>query len=349
MSDRVKIIYGHLAMTDYSFGFVSLASDKKTWSLDETAWKTHCSGIAKAGANAVRILPYAVWEPRPYGRTSQFCPWALDKATNRWDLMKWNPYYFPIMTRIIKIANDCGLEVLFPWFDHCQQQPGTWTKYTPWRNNINGVTSFYDTKADKLCYYWIRMVLRKFEGLNVLYPWGNELAENKKALDWVRRVIFPAIKAFKIPYDRMTYGFTMDQAEYLGKGKFADKSTYQDQARKFFGEYFPPEQNKLKLIREVHKCGTLALDSFCPYGHRPAQAAFWWGDKPAVGKWILSDDGVHECNNPKDGGRPDAARWKAMATWAKGLKNPPILEHLPEGGDLAYQINVIKAMRAASK
>lgn len=339
------IIYGHLAMTDFSFGFVSF--DGKTWALDEEAVKEHFCNISNAGASAVRILPYAVWEERPHGRKSQFCPWVLG-ADNLWDLARFNEYYFPIMRRLFEIINSYNMTVWFPLFDNCQQQPGYWNKYSPWMHNSNGVSSFYDEAADKHCAAWVKRCFKEFSGLNMFWPWGNELADRKPALEWTRRVIFPLIKELKIPYDRMTYGFTMGEVPYLGKGEFADGPyTIQDTARKYFGMDFPPEKNKLLLLREVHKCGTLKLDDSCPYGHRPAQAGYWWGPRRAVGPWLLSDDGVHECNNPKDGGRPDAARWKAMATWALGLANYPSFEHLPEGGDLDYQVGVIKAISKA--
>jgi len=346
MKDRVNIIYGHLAATDYSFGFVSFG--RKTWALDDEAWKKHCAGIANAGASAVRILPYAVWEARPYGRKSQFQPWVLG-ADNLWDLSKFNAYYFPIMRRIIQIANSYGMTVWFPLFDNCQlYAPGS--AYSPWKHNAQGVTSFYDEAADKLCAAWVKKCFAEFKGLDMFWPWGNELADRQPALEWVRRVLFPLIKELDVPFDRMTYGFTMGEVAYLGSGEFSDGPyTIQDTARKFFGMDFPPENNKLKLLREVHKCGTTALDKFCPYGHRAGQAGFWWGPRIAVGPWVLSDDGVHECNNPKDGGRPDAARWKAMATWALGLANYPSLEHLPEGGALDYQVSVITAISEAYK
>jgi hypothetical protein len=161
-------------------------------------------------------------------------------------------------------------------------------------------------------------------------------------------VLFPLIRELAIPLDRMTYGATMSEAEYLGNGEFADKATYQDEARKYFGEDFPPESNKFQLLREVHKCGTTALDDKCPYGHRPHQAAFWWGNKP-VGGFVLSDDGTKENWPSGDGGRPSAARWEQMASWAFGFKNCAGVEHCPEGGDLAYQVDVIEAISDAYK
>lgn len=343
-ADRIKIIYGALSVGDTVFGWVRY--DGKTWTLDEESWKKECATIANAGANAVRILPYAVWDPRPYGRRSQFQPWVYDQAANKWDLSKFNGYYFPILRRIVEIVNAYGMEAWVAWFDGCQLQPGYWTAYSPWAHNLQGITHFYDVKADPFCKAWIRKIVHELEGCRVLWPWGNELPDRQTGPEWVRRVVFPMIKELAIPYNRMTYGFTMDEAPYLGQGKFADKPTMQDTARKYFGEDFPPESNKFKLIREVHKCGTLALDSYCAYGRRPAQAAYWWGGRP-VGPFILSDDGVHEWKNPADGGRPDAARWKAMATWALKYSNLGGLEHLPEGGPLEYQVGVVAAIGAA--
>jgi hypothetical protein len=161
-------------------------------------------------------------------------------------------------------------------------------------------------------------------------------------------VLFPLIRELKIPFDRMTYGAVMGEAPYLGDGKFGDKFTYQDEARKFFGEDFPPESNKFLLTREVHKCGTTATDAFTPWGLHPAQAAFWWGNKP-VGPWLISDDGTKENWPSGDGGRPDAAKWEKLARWAFGYKNCAGVEHCPEGGGLEYQVSVIEAISEAYK
>ncbi len=51
--------------------------------------------------------------------------------------------------------------------------------------------------------------------------------------------------------------------------------------------------------------------------------------------------------NPIDGGRPDAARWKAMAAWAFPLRNLRGVEHLDEGGPIEYQITVMEEIAAA--
>ncbi len=343
MIDRRWIIWGELCMGDTTVGYVRHNNTTNKWTLDAAAWKATCKAISEAGANAVRILPYGVWDARPNKRRSQFCPYQLDLVTNLWNFGKWNIDYFPIMRKAFEIANAAGLTVWFPWFDNCQLVTGYWTKYSPWKNNLHGFTSFYDKRADGYCKNWIRKCIQKFGHLDMFWPWGNELANGKNAIDWVGRVIFPMIEELHIPYDRMTYGFTMDEAAYLGDGKFADKFTAQDTARKEFGVTFPPEANKFKVIREVHKCGTLPLDDDCPYGHRPAQAAFWWGNKP-VGPFILSDDGVHEWPTSTDGGRPDAAHLKSMAAWAFKYKNCIGIEHIPEGGSVAYQANVFRAI-----
>lgn len=342
--DKARLIYGHLALTDYSFGFISF--DGKDFHLDEEAVKQHFAAIANAGANAVRILPYAVWEPRPYGRRSQFCPWVLDG--NLWDLSKFNSYYFPIMRRIFEIINSYNMTVWFPLFDQCQQHKGYWTAYTPWFHNVQKTTSFYDTNVDKYSTYWVETAWSEFKGLDMFWPWGNELNGSKSSLAWGRRVIFPLIRKLNIPFDKMTYGWVMGDAPYLGGGKFGDAFTAQDTARKYFGEEFPPESNKFLLIREVHKCGTTPLDAFTPYGPHPAQAAFWWGNKP-VGPFLISNDGTKENWPSQDGGRPDGKKWKAMAGWAFGFKNCAGVEHLPEGGDLVYQTAVMESISAAYK
>ncbi len=345
-ADKARIISGELCVGDTAVGFVRY--DGKAWTLDEAGWKARCRAISNAGVNAVRVLAYGVWDPRPYGRRSQFQPWVYDAAAHKWDLSKFNAYYFPVMRRVVELANSQGLEVWFAWFDTCQLQNGYWTVYSPWKYNLQGISHFFDPKADPYAKAWVRRIFKELAGLKVLWPWGNELDQSRYP-EWTKRVVFPLIKELAIPFNRMTYGATMNERPYLGQGKFADQpGTYQDIARKNFGAAFPPEKNKFLILREVHKCGTLALDKYALYGHRPAQAAYWWGGKP-VGGFVLSDDGVHENKNPVDGGRPDAARWKALATWAFGWKNCAGVEHLPEGGPLEYQVTVFKAISLAYK
>lgn len=348
-ADRIRIVYGHLAMTQDDQGF--LAFDGAAWDFGAEAWKEYCATIANAGASSVRIFPEPPWGGHKYGRRSQFCPFVLDPATNKWDLSRFNDWYFPILRQIVEIANSYNLEVWIPWFDSCEVQrerdgsPKPWGQWSPWIQNIQGVSHFYDAKADPYARAWVKRLVKEMAGRKVFWPWGNELGSNRYP-EWARRVIFPLVRELGIPYDRMTYGAVMGEAPYLGEGKFGDASTPQDTARKFFGEDFPPESNKFKILREVHACGRPAADAFTTYGLHPAQAAYWWGGKP-VGKFVLSDDGVHEWPNPKDGGRPDSARWKAMATWALQYSNLGGLEHCPEGGDLEYQAGVVAAIGAA--
>lgn len=342
MQDKRWLVYGPLTFTDYGYGFMS--SKDGVFTFDYEAWGKYCAAIANAGANAIRVLPYGVWGERAEDRKSQFSPYVLEGE--KWNLDKWNPEYFKIMRKALEIAVKYRLTVWFCWFDNCQLQPGTWTIYSPWKHNTQGIASFYDKTADKYCAAWVKKVVAEFGDLDIFWPWGNEL-NGDKTPEWARRVLFPLIKSLKIPYDKMTYGAVMDDAVYLGEGKFKDKSTGQDIVRKFFGEDFPPESNKFKLLREVHKCGTVKYDACTPFGKRPEQAAFWWGNKP-VGDFVLSDDGTKENWPSSDGGRPDADRWGEMMSRYLRFKNAHF-EHLPEGGDLEHQIDVFKSMSEAYK
>lgn len=342
MQDARWLVYGPLTFTDYGYGFMS--SDGGAFTFDLKAWGQYCAAIANAGANAIRVLPYGVWGERAEGRKSQFSPYVLEGE--KWNLGKWNPEYFTIMRKALEIANKYRLTVWFCWFDNCQLQKGTWTPMSPWMHNTQGITSFYEKGADKYCAAWVKKVIAEFGDLDIFWPWGNELNGDKTPA-WARRVLFPLIKSLKIPYDRMTYGAVMDDAPYLGEGKFKDKATGQDIARKYFGEDFPPESNKFRLLREVHKCGTVKFDACTPFGKRPEQAAFWWGNK-AVGDFVLSDDGVKENWPSEDGGRPDADRWGDMMARYLKYKNAHF-EHLPEGGSLDYQVSVLRAMSEAYK
>jgi len=341
---KPKIVYGHLFPLELEPGGF-LLREGGTWSLDVERLKEYAARTANAGADAWRVFPYGVWGPRPDGRASQFSPWQLDPETDKWDLSKPADYYWPIVRQVVEILNAYGMEAWFCWFDMCQLHDGVWTPYSPWLYNVQGISGFYGTKADPYTQAFVRRAVREIEGLDVLWPWGNELG-GKDYPGWARRVIFPLVRELGIPYDRMTYGAVMDDAPYLGKGAWGEKSTLQDTARKYFGEDFPPEKNKTLVIREVHKCGTLAVDKYCPFGNNPEQAAYWWGGKP-VGPFVLSDDGTKENLPSDDGGRPDAERWAAMIARYSKYSNLYAVEHCPEGGDLEYQVGVLESMSAA--
>ncbi len=100
------------------------------------------------------------------------------------------------------------------------------------------------------------------------------------------------------------------------------------------------------VSQDLHDVRRANAAAPCLVGIPPAQAADWWGNRP-VGPFILSDDGVKENWPSVDGGRLDAKKWKAMATWALGFKNLGGLEHLAEGSTLEYQAGVFMAIGAA--
>jgi hypothetical protein len=332
-----------LCCTDSSFDFVKF--DGSNWSPDEEAWKEHVAAMANAGADAVRILPYAIWDAKPYGRKGQFCPWVLDEAADAWDLGRFNGHYYPIMRRIFEIANSYNLEVWAPWFDNCQLIGGS-SKYSPWRHNVNGVITFYEEAADPFVIALIKKNLAEFSGLKMFWPWGNEL-NNVAVVDWAQRVIFKLLPSLGIPFNKMTYGATMSKAPYNGDGTFGQHFSKQDLIRAKFELVFGKDA-KMAVVREVHGCGSSAFDKFSPFGLELLQAAWWWANKK-VGDWLPSDDGVHD-RDGKYGGRPGPETWYEMALWLmKNVKNLAGVEHCPETWSLALEVAVLEAISRAHK
>jgi len=348
--DRIGIGYGPLCLTEDP-AFMSF--DGAKFILDEEALKEHLSNIANAGANFIRVLPWGVWMHHLYGKAGQFQPYLLETSRDRWDLGSFNTYYFAIFRHILEIANGIGLTVMFCWFDNCQFG-GTVKKWSPWASNVQALDSFYGANADHYTTTWINAVIDSFKDLDVIFAFGNEM-EDPAFPAMIKRVIFPIIREKQLDFNFLTYGATMTSVPYLGNNKYAEAAqTIQDQIQGLVGEEFGDEA-KLNMFKEIHGCGGPAAGTERPFGAHVDQALYWWGRHPI--RKIFSDDGVLDgdslCDRESTGrARPSAVTWGKIASQILinypfilgGLDHLLNFEHVPYGGDLACQVEMIGAI-----
>jgi len=117
-----------------------LTSDNQA--VDLVKWREWCRSSADAGANGIRILPYAPWA-YPSGAVpinKLWSPYLLDGG--KWDLSKYNSAYFTALKQMVAIAREYNLDIWFSLFDNCQFHHGA-EKVTPWGNNKQGINGYY--------------------------------------------------------------------------------------------------------------------------------------------------------------------------------------------------------------
>ncbi|MFA5379483.1 MAG: hypothetical protein WC455_27245, partial [Dehalococcoidia bacterium] len=341
MSDK-WIGYSHICLTDPRFGFTEYKDGK--WSLIDNGepLKKHLSAIANAGANGLRLIPYSVWQEHE-GKRSQFCPWVFDESTQKWDLSQFNDYYWPIMRKVVEIANACRLSVWFAWIDHCQFQKGWWNAYSPWIWNIQKIASAYDDKAGVFVQAFMRRSIDEFKGQAVYWHLGNEVMDARMP-DFAYKYMFPVIKAKAISLDRIGAGGGRKLHDYFGNGKYADKpNTIQDITRKRFGAFFGEDKKKL-MVREVHGVGDY-VDDYRKFGDDIAEAVWLWAkdhqpEHVVLGDWFADTDGQKKgdskCDKDTDGARPSADTMYRMAVYlwkTAGIDNAHIF-HCPQTTDV---------------
>jgi hypothetical protein len=297
-------------------GFVKFDGSK--WTLNEAALAAHLGAIAKAGANAIRLLPWGVWGSHPGQKKAyQFQPYVL--VGDKWDLSRFNTYYFPIVEKAFSIINEEGMTIIFDLFDNCQFHGG-YRKWSPWFNNVQGITSFYGKDADAYTKPWIStwIVRAKRKGFDIIF--GLNEAENSGYPEFFKRIIIPYMKRGLLKPERMTYGATT---------KIGPVDSIQDQVRNMVESAFGKTAERA-IIMEDH-------------GYPFTASLPVWGKKP----WrkLYSDDGLHP--------RPTPAQWGARAKYilkyAGNNKRFVNFEHLPNSYpiDLNLQIATIKAIKKA--
>jgi len=357
--DKCGIGYGLMGLFQDDAKFVTY--NGKAWILDETALTKHLKAIADAGANFIRFLPWGVWGSHKYGKASQFQPYFLDTSRDKWDLSAFNTHYFPIVKRVIEIINGLNMTVMFCLFDNCQFH-GTYSRWSPWVSNVQGIKTLYDPAADVYTKRWVSTMTLRFKDADVIWSFGNEM-NNATFPDFVKRVIFPYIKLRKLDFNRMTYGATMRPRKYLGNNQYGDTEYGPiDFVNKAVGVAFG-EEAKLDMYMEIHGCGGAAEGKERPFGANVDQALWGWRKRPIRGRnrTIFSDDGCYSGNSRCDkgdrGARPSAETFAKMVTYI--LANYPTtkegrdrlinFEHLPGfyPPDTVCQATTIKAISAS--
>jgi len=341
-----QIIYGPICMLqDPRFVKYDSALDK--WYLDENAVNIEFCAVANAGATGIRLLPWGVWAGHPYGVKSQFQPYVLNADCTAFNLGAFNDWYFPIVKRVIEIANTYGLKVWWAWGDNCQFS-GAYRKWSPWSNNTQGIGSFYETAAYSYFSKWIQKCRTEFAGLNVAWAWGNEV-NNPGMRALAEACIFPILNQFD-PKE-MTYGASMKDAPYLGPGEYSGNAGMLDTLKGMVGTVFG-DKVKLAIWKEVHGVGG---KGYPKVPNRLDQALSWWARSVNNGIRIwLSDDGTKdgdsECDVAFDGARPSAERWAEIVKIALKYENDFTFEHLPQDespAGLPCQVKTLKAIYKA--
>jgi len=325
--------------------------DGKNFKLNEVGLATEARAIANAGANFVRVFPWGVWGTHKYGKKSQFQPYVLNTAKDKWDLSAFNAYYFPIMRKVIEIFNAVNMSVVCDLFENCQFH-GLIAQWSPWAVNVQGVQRFWEPAADKYSKAWILRCLTEFKNYDWLVSWGNETI--RAAIpDFTKRVIVPVIKLKKLDFKRMFYGPDMGAYKYLGNHAYArddNNRTVQDLVQGIFGDTFGLAA-KMAVVRPVHGCGgpCVPKDVKRPYGQNLDQAIYT--NKPVV-RLLVSDDSVYNGDSKCDFDiqkryRPSAVTWGKMATYTLGLHPNVSFEHIPHGPVLGCHVATIKAISMA--
>jgi len=369
-----QIVYGSICLLgDPRFISYDNALDK--WTLNEDALHQHACAVANAISLAdgdplaakyekgIRLLPWAPWGQHPHGLSSQFQPYEMNADRTKFDLDHFNTWYFPIVTRAIEIWNLYGFRVWWCLFDNCQFS-GNYGKWSPWENNVQGVTSVYDPKAfqdpdadhparmNRFKAWWNKC-LTNFAGRKVGWAWANE--GSKEMLPLAKGGIFPFLKAGTLDPKFMTYGATMEEVEYHPEipveqgGPYPGNAGMLDALKGIVGTLFG-DKTKLAIWKEVHSIGGKGYPNI---PNRLHQAATWWLRKLSNGIRVwLSNDGVFDGDSGCDYDvwqgklrrRPSAERMAEIVTSTKSYGNDITWEHLPKTEDMACILNTLKAM-----
>jgi hypothetical protein len=278
----------------------------RKWTFNKDLLAKHLKAIADAGADFIRFLLWGVWAAHKYGKLSQFQPFLFDEKEDAWNLDSYNDYYFPILTQAVQLINDLNMTADLPWHDNCQLH-AKYRRWSPWANNVQGIQSFYEPKADKYTNkLQFTLYNRYWKKYDVRFPFGNE-DENKDFPAMAERVILPFVKKYNLDFSRLTYGATV---------KPPIKDSVQYKVRLAVREMFGRAAER-KIIMEDH-------------GYPFISSSPDWEEGPIR----CSDDGFYGgkslCDKNERGSRPSAAEWKARAAYI--LKKYPTrlisFEHL---------------------
>jgi len=343
-----KVFFSHLCiLADPDF----VRREHGKWILDEIYTNRFFCTAGNAGVSGQRILPWCPWGSHPDGMKDQFAPYELIGAN--FDLSKFNDYYSPIVRRLIEIARAYEIKTWFCLADNCQFH-GPTKKWSPWITNVNGIASIYEAAAYPFFKKWIEKCLVEFSGLNVGWPWGNEMM-NPLFLDLAKKVIFPFVESGKIAPANCTYGPILSKAVYDVKTKeyILAASGLQELVKGAFGRKFG-EEAELAVWREVHGVGG---GDFPAVPNNLDQALSWWGRRRVdngIRIFVSNDgaDGYSDCDRTiyegKEQVRPSAKTMGEAGKILSEFVNDIIVEHVPKAAkDLACQTKTLKTIYRA--
>jgi len=330
--DKIGIGWGRFVpMSPVNFG----SFDGVKFTLNEAGLDTEFHAVSNAGANFVRIFPADVWANYK-SKKEVFQPYVLDTSRDKWDLSVFNNYYFSIIKRIFEIGNAANLTMFWDFFDNCQFH-GTYKKWSPWCNNVQGILRPEEKAADKHTKAWITKCLAEFKNFDVVWSLGNEMVYSGFP-DFVARVICPFIRAKKFAFKRLVVG-----------ADFSLTNSYQSDVLDAFINAGLP--GYMAAIRPIHSCGGPCdpPDAKRPYGPILAKALDTFKSACVA---LVSDDAVYNGDSKCDVDarkryRPSAATWGKMVTYTLARHPNSHFEHIPHGPDLNCHVETIKSISGA--
>jgi len=297
MADRQHILNSYLPVFSPVKGLV------RDGAFDFEAWREYCRASANAGANGIRILPYAPWEVRPQ---ELYCPYAYDVVQGAWNLDVWHNSYFATLRRMVSIAQTYNLKVWFSLFDNCQFHHGV---IAPWGHNVQARESYFEDIPRSL-----KFIEKVFAcvGNEINYEICNEgtaKGDMKKAVAWYV-AMYKKLMALGVPEDHICWGATVAATYQDGVWEDDRQRNLQTQVLSAL-KHLP---GKLQCFRAMHNVGVPTQTHVASYAGE--WAISWWGGKH-TGKGWLSDDGVKNGANSADSDgtyqRPSPAQWYICA------------------------------------
>lgn len=338
-----QLIFSPLAILQNPAYFIY---DKPTdsWRLDEIKTNRLYCDSGNCGSTGTRIVPWGPWAEHPYGLSSQFQPYAMNADRTKFDLGHFNGWYFPFVRKFIKIAKSYGQPTWFALLDNCQFA-GDFDRWSPWTNNVQGVSTFYDPRAWPFVKAWFEKCLAEFKGLDVRWPWGNE-TQKAAMVNLAKVAILPVIKARALDPEKMAYGATMEPVDYkpqpAGWKPTPEQPRWEpypgnagtlDALKKMVGD--DPtfgDRVKLAIWKEIHSIGGKGYPAI---PNRFDQARVWWMREVDNGirLWLSNDgvfDGDSNCDIEGSKRRPSAVRMAEIVKATMIYKNDFTYEHLPK-------------------
>lgn len=348
--DRQYVLNSYLPIFSPVVGFM------KAGIFDFDAWREWCRASAHAGANGIRILPYAPWrkDGGPIPAEYLFCPYTLND-NGKWNLDIWNDEYFAVLRQVIQIAKEYNLTIWFSLFDNCQFHRGC-SVMVPWSNNIHGTKGYLNDLPRSLT--WVRKAVSVL-GTKVFYEIGNELTPRDgmsvgATAEWAIAMFFE-LKALGVPEKNICWGAIL-------AANYKDGIWEDDRPRNLQTQILTKlkdDEEKVEAFRAMHGVGVAYEDKdgqIFPASYCGEWALQWWGGAHS-GRGFLSDDGVRngasETDKTEFYRRPSPEQWHRVALRIferdGGKKFRWVIERLPEVFDIPIAIPALKAIAKAHR